>query len=69
MYPVIGRIGGDEFIAILDDVKSETDVALAAQNLIKVLREPYYVETLELRTSPSIGISQFRGQDEAFDVH
>lgn len=54
---VVGRIGGDEFIAILDDVKCETDVALAAQNLIKVLREPYYVETLELRTSPSIGIS------------
>ena len=54
---VVGRIGGDEFIAILDDVRSETDVALAAQNLINVLREPYYVDTLELRTSPSIGIS------------
>ncbi|HEU4708810.1 MAG TPA: EAL domain-containing protein, partial [Methylophilaceae bacterium] len=54
---VVGRIGGDEFIAILDDVKSETDVALAANNLLKVLRQPYYVDTLELRTSPSIGIS------------
>lgn len=54
---VIGRIGGDEFVAILDDIKSDTDVALAAKNLLKVLREPYYVDTLELRTSPSIGIS------------
>ena len=54
---VIGRIGGDEFVAILDDVRSETDVGLAARNLLEVLRQPYHVDTLELRTSPSIGIS------------
>jgi len=54
---VIGRIGGDEFVAILDDVRSESDVGLAARNLLTVLREPYHVDTLELRTSPSIGIS------------
>lgn len=54
---VVGRIGGDEFVAILDDVRSESDVALAARNLLNVLRKPYHVDTLELRTSPSIGIS------------
>jgi len=54
---VIGRIGGDEFVAILDDVRSESDVGLAARNLLTVLREPYHVDSLELRTSPSIGIS------------
>ena len=54
---VIGRIGGDEFVAILDDVRSETDVGLAARNLLEVLRQPYLVDALELRTSPSIGIS------------
>ena len=54
---IVGRIGGDEFVAILDDVRSESDVGLAARNLLTVLREPYQVNTLELRTSPSIGIS------------
>lgn len=54
---VVGRIGGDEFVAILDDVRSESDVALAARNLLNVLRKPYHVDAFELRTSPSIGIS------------
>ena len=54
---VVGRIGGDEFVAILDDVRSESDVALAARNLLNVLGKPYHVDTFELRTSPSIGIS------------
>lgn len=54
---VIGRIGGDEFVAIMEDIKSDTAVAHAAEHLLEVLSQPYHVDTLELRTSPSIGIS------------
>lgn len=53
---LVGRLGGDEFIAILG-IDNETDVSRAALHLLSRLSEPYQIDTLELRTSPSIGIS------------
>jgi len=53
---LVGRLGGDEFIAILG-IDSEADVSRAALHLLNRLSEPYQIDTLELHTSPSIGIS------------
>lgn len=65
---VIGRIGGDEFVAILFDVQSNDAAAHAASHLLSTLSRPYQVEELALRTSPSIGISIFPddGEDIGF---
>jgi diguanylate cyclase (GGDEF)-like protein len=64
---LVGRIGGDEFVAILTNVGSEQDLARSATNILDSLRQPYHVGNLELRTSPSIGISIYPRDGEDVD--
>lgn len=54
---LVGRLGGDEFVAILTDIASEQDLSKSAAHILDILRQPYHVGGMELRTSPSIGIS------------
>lgn len=56
---VVGRLGGDEFVALLTHMDSDADLESAATHLLNRLRQPYCIGALELRTSPSIGISIF----------
>ncbi|GAB3550152.1 hypothetical protein GCM10027343_32870 [Noviherbaspirillum agri] len=65
---LVGRLGGDEFIALLTNVQEEQDIARAAKHLLERLSEPYHVNGLELRTSPSIGISVFPTDGSSVDV-
>jgi diguanylate cyclase (GGDEF)-like protein/PAS domain S-box-containing protein len=55
----ICRIGGDEFVVVLPEVKRSSDVALVAQKLIDQLSQPVAVEERELTVTPSIGIAIF----------
>jgi len=65
---IVGRLGGDEFIALLTNVQTEQDIARAAKHLLERLSEPYHVNNLELRTSPSIGISVYPADGTSVDV-
>ena len=53
----IARIGGDEFLVILNDLNDVSFTALTAQAIIEVLSLPYYINEQEIITSPSIGIA------------
>ncbi len=55
----ICRIGGDEFVVVLPEVKRSSDVAQVAQKVIEQLSLPAQVEGRELTITPSIGISVF----------
>lgn len=68
----IARMGGDEFIAVLDDLskdKAEAVVAAhrAAENMMAVFSAPFELQDSLYRTTPSIGICLFMGDhfDEA----
>lgn len=50
------RLGGDEFLMIINDLKQEHIETLAAQ-LLEELRRPYWLEGNELYVTVSIGIS------------
>lgn len=50
------RLGGDEFLVIINDLKQEHTETLAAQ-LLEELRRPYWLEGNELYVTVSIGIS------------
>jgi diguanylate cyclase (GGDEF)-like protein/PAS domain S-box-containing protein len=65
---LVGRIGGDEFVAILPNMSNQEDVLHAATNLLKRLGEPYRIDNLELRTSPSIGISIYPNDGTNLDT-
>jgi diguanylate cyclase (GGDEF)-like protein/PAS domain S-box-containing protein len=55
----ICRIGGDEFVVVLPEVKRSSDVASVAQKVIDQLSNPVLIEERELVVTPSIGISVF----------
>lgn len=65
---VIGRVGGDEFVAILPKIASNEHAAVVAAKALESLRQPYRVEGLELRMSPSIGISMYPKDGDTMDM-
>lgn len=54
---VLGRIGGDEFLILLKDIKSSRNVENIAQRLYKALQQPYQIKEHYIKTTASIGIS------------
>lgn len=61
----VGRLGGDEFIAILGNLKSPQDSKLVAEKLIHALRAPFILDGQEVTVSASIGIASY--PDDASD--
>ncbi len=66
----IARMGGDEFIAVLDELGCEmADAARAAQvtaeKMMSVFAQPFQLQQSKYRTTPSIGICLFHGNDHS----
>jgi diguanylate cyclase (GGDEF)-like protein len=59
MNDLVTRLGGDEFVIVLSKIKNRQDVAKVAQNLLKAIQRPFYVDGTELFITGSIGISLF----------
>ena len=55
----ICRIGGDEFVVVLPEVKRSSDVAQVAQKVIEQVSQPVVVDGRELAVTCSIGITVF----------
>jgi len=53
----VGRLGGDEFIVLLRDLKDDHDALTIAENLLKSFREPFRIDGRELMMTLSIGIA------------
>lgn len=53
----LARIGGDEFVLLLDGVSSTSSAIQVAERIMEVLREPACVEGKEVRLTASIGIA------------
>jgi len=51
-----GRVGGDEFVVLLDGLRSPEDVHAVAQQLQEVLAQPYDIGRLQVRCGISMGI-------------
>ncbi len=55
----VARIGGDEFIVVLEDIFSLEDAARVAQKVVHTLSTPFAIEGKKLLIGASIGISIF----------
>ncbi|WP_138513907.1 putative bifunctional diguanylate cyclase/phosphodiesterase [Rhodoferax bucti] len=53
---VAARIGGDEFVVLLDNIRGDLDAIHVASRLLDVLSAPYLVETHRVSSTVSIGI-------------
>ncbi len=56
---VVGRWGGDEFVAIVPGVRDYADVEQLARRFIRAISEPVCVDDLELAISASVGIAMY----------
>jgi diguanylate cyclase (GGDEF)-like protein len=65
----LARFGGDEFVALIEDVREPADAARVAEKLHEALRPPVEIAGRELFVTASIGISlcpdDSSGADEA----
>lgn len=50
------RIGGDEFVVVLDDIRGDLDAEVVAARLLDVLAQPYDLGANRVNSSVSIGI-------------
>jgi diguanylate cyclase (GGDEF)-like protein/PAS domain S-box-containing protein len=55
----ICRIGGDEFVVVLPEIKRAADAANVAAKILETVSQPFVVEERELLITPSVGISVF----------
>jgi diguanylate cyclase (GGDEF)-like protein len=56
---LVSRIGGDEFLALIEDIKSNQDIVTIVERIIHSLREVFYVNHHELHISASVGIAVY----------
>ena len=64
----VARLGGDEFVMLLPGLSGAGDAALVASHLIDEVAKPYEIDNLELRVTPSVGISLFPDHGDMPDV-
>jgi diguanylate cyclase (GGDEF)-like protein len=55
----LARMGGDEFMAIVEDVTSREDAEALASDLLEILAFPMQIGELEIEMTGSIGISLY----------
>ncbi|TYO99050.1 diguanylate cyclase (GGDEF)-like protein [Geothermobacter ehrlichii] len=63
---VVARVGGDEFVVILPDLKAEGEAEAVAERCLARLAEAFDIEGQEVFSTVSIGLAYFPddGQDE-----
>jgi diguanylate cyclase (GGDEF)-like protein/PAS domain S-box-containing protein len=66
----VARLGGDEFVILLEEVDARVEealqkVALIAEKIRVSLTAPYQIEGSEQHSSPSIGVSLYRGKEDS----
>ncbi|HJV75209.1 MAG TPA: EAL domain-containing protein [Noviherbaspirillum sp.] len=72
----VARLGGDEFVIMLQDLSIDekaaaTQIETVAAKILATLNQPYPLKGLDAggyRNTPSIGITQFCGRKDGFDV-
>lgn len=63
---IVARMGGDEFIVVLESCKDKKSVGYVCKKILDVLKEPIEIENSLLNTSASIGIAMY--PDDGFDM-
>lgn len=63
----IARIGGDEFVALLDNVNQQGDILPVANRFLRELTSPFQLQGRDVRISASIGIALYPEGGESIE--
>jgi len=56
---IVARIGGDEFVALLEDIKSDQDIVPIVERIVHSLRDVFFIDHHEVSISASVGIAVY----------
>jgi diguanylate cyclase (GGDEF)-like protein len=65
---MLSRISGDEFLLLLNPIRSQQEVAEYIRFLLQRLRAPFFVDGSELFASASIGVSLYPEHGRSYDA-
>ncbi len=65
---LVARIGGDEFVILVDDHHGPEEVMIVAQKILALLERPVLIDWREVKVSGSVGISTFPEDGEDLDT-
>lgn len=63
---MIGRFGGDKFVAIIPNVFSESEITLDCDRILTIFQEPFNINDITIYANVSIGVSVY--PDDAHDL-
>jgi diguanylate cyclase (GGDEF)-like protein/PAS domain S-box-containing protein len=63
----VARVGGDEFVVLLEELKDGTDAATIAQKILEQAKQPLHLNGHSLAVSTSIGLAYSAGDLEDQD--
>ncbi|MGC8107709.1 diguanylate cyclase domain-containing protein, partial [Salmonella enterica] len=61
---ILARVGGDEFIVLVDDFDDPLQLGEIAQKLLTEARKPFIIDGQEAMLSASIGIATYPGDGD-----
>jgi diguanylate cyclase (GGDEF)-like protein len=64
---IISRLGGDEFMILIPELKDSKEVEELAEEMVLALSDPYYLKGGEYHLTASIGISMY--PEDGDDIH
>ena len=56
---LVGRFGGDEFVVLLSDLESRSDIVIVLEALLSVVEVPVKADGRALSVTPSIGVAVY----------
>jgi diguanylate cyclase (GGDEF)-like protein/PAS domain S-box-containing protein len=56
---LVARMGGDEFVVLVEDHRGPEEVMIVAQKILTLLERPVLIDWREVKVSGSVGISSF----------
>lgn len=62
----VGRLGGDEFLVMLNRIRMLDDALMIAEKIRAKLEQPFELESLHLCIAPSIGIANYPDSGEDY---
>lgn len=58
-YESVGRVGGDEFVAVLERMRTQDSAHRIVERLLDTMQQPFVIGTTTLCATPSVGIAYF----------
>ena len=55
----VARIGGDEFVALIEEIKSDEDIIPIVERIVKSIKEPFLINGQQIDISCSVGIAVY----------